>query len=614
MNRYVPLLKYLGFLLFVFQALRVLFVFVNHEAFVEVQVIEVIQAGLYGLRLDLAITAILGFVFLLYLILRQIIQISLITILFNIIQVIFIILIAVLYVADMFLYPFWKTRIDQTILKYFNDPFIMLASLTIWQIIGFALVFVAVLSFLLYIDYKLIRVHMLENRRFNFYSFLLGFFFYLPLIIMARGGLQTVPINHSNVYFSKNIVVNHTALNVVWNFFYSINKASGLKNTYRFTASANAQRIINEYSPIQVRVPKSKPLLRIERPNIVLILWESFTAKLVKQLGAKNTYTPGFSSLIHQGLFFEHFYANGSRSDQGIAAVFSGAYALPQKSIIFEPSKAEKLPHLLKDLNLSGYHTAFYYGGELNFANMNTYFLNAQIDELVSGHDFDAKDWNSKWGVHDHIVLERFTRDVLQESQRPFFKSVFTLTSHEPFEIPTTYKYGEQTEEQKFLSTHYYTDSAIFRFVETFKKTPVWDSTLVIIMADHGHLLPKHPSGYYAPEKFHIPMLWLGGALAVQDSVCSTYSSQVDLPFTLLNQLGIDAGHYALSNSLFRSDSNDFAQYMFNNGFGIVNRSGHLLYDYNQNKPISSTIRQADQIQLLGKSITQQSFENYLEK
>ena len=67
------------------------------------------------------------------------------------------------------------------------------------------------------------------------------------------------------------------------------------------------------------------------------------------------------------------------------------------------------LPQRMIDL---GYKTSFYYGGDLNFGNMNTYLRNAGITNIVDGSEFDKKDWNSKWGAHDHVLIERFTNDL----------------------------------------------------------------------------------------------------------------------------------------------------------------------------------------------------------
>ena len=56
-------------------------------------------------------------------------------------------------------------------------------------------------------------------------------------------------------------------------------------------------------------------------------------------------------------------------------------------------------------------------------------------------------------------------------------------------------------------------------------------------MADHGHNSPAHEGPYFSPKKFHIPMLWLGGALKNPGTKIDTVSSQVDFSYTLLQLL-----------------------------------------------------------------------------
>ena len=141
------------------------------------------------------------------------------------------------------------------------------------------------------------------------------------------------------------------------------------------------------------------------------------------------------------------------------------------------------LPQKMIDL---GYETSFYYGGDTNFGNMNTYLRNAGISNIIEGSEFDKKDWNSKWGVHDHIFMERFTKDLSQPQIEPFFKIALTLSSHEPYEFPDTFKFGRATEVNKFRSSHAYTDKVIGEFIKKAKKQSWWENTLIIIVADHG--------------------------------------------------------------------------------------------------------------------------------
>ncbi len=270
---------------------------------------------------------------------------------------------------------------------------------------------------------------------------------------------------------------------------------------------------------------------------------------------------------------------------------------------------------LTKEMKKLGYTTSFYYGGDTNFGNMNTYFRNGEIDELIDGSNFKNKDWNSKWGVHDHIFFKKISDDLSKETlTEPFFKILLTLSSHEPFEVPDTYKFGNDTEENKFRSAHAYTDKAIGNFIKNAKKQPWWNNTLLIILGDHGNPLPKHKGYYNSPKKFHIPMLWLGGALAKKNQKITTISSQIDFSYTLLDILKGENSSFKWSKNIFNNFSTQYAHYIFNKGFGTINKNGVFVYDYVSNKAIINTGSSSKKLDSLGKAITQNAFQDFMNR
>ena len=83
-----------------------------------------------------------------------------------------------------------------------------------------------------------------------------------------------------------------------------------------------------------------------------------------------------------------------------------------------------------------------------------------------------------------------------------------------------------------------FTDSCIGNFIDKLKELPVWKNTLVIFVSDHGYPYQKDVVNY-EPRRYHIPMLWIGGAVK-EPVVIDKLANQTDLAATLLNQLGID--------------------------------------------------------------------------
>jgi phosphoglycerol transferase MdoB-like AlkP superfamily enzyme len=523
------------------------------------------------------------------------------------------ILLTLLLIVDANLYASWGTRLDTTLFTYLNTPEVMLASVAVSQM-TFGLIFWGIISFIfIKIFKKIITLNSQKITTGNWKQAPFFAFTILVLLVPIRGGLQTIPVNQSNVYFSSKMFANHAALNFIWNFSNAVTHTSGSKNPYANFTKEIAESIINKNrKPLLKR--NKKTILNTEKPNVILIIWESLTAKVVGSLGGELDVTKNLNRLSKEGVLFTNFYANGDRTDKGIPAILSGYYPQPSSSIMKMPNKTRSLPMLPQKMIDLGYATSFYHGGDLNFGNMNTYLRNAGITDFVDGSDFDKKDWNSKWGAHDHIFMKRFSDDLAKEQKTPFFKIALTLTSHEPYEILGDYKFGKDTEENKFRSAHAYTDKVIGDFIENAKKQPWYKNTLIIILADHGHRSPAHKGAFNSPAKFKIPMLWLGGALNETGIEVDNISSQIDLSYTLLDILGGDTAEFKFSKNIFNTSKNQYAHYLFNKGFGTLSKDGLFLFDYVSKKPIETHGKAIYKLDSLGKAITQDSYQDFLDR
>lgn len=98
--------------------------------------------------------------------------------------------------------------------------------------------------------------------------------------------------------------------------------------------------------------------------------------------------TPNLDSIKENGIYFDNIYANGDRTDKGIVSILSGFPVLPTTSVIKYTNKTEQLPSIAKELKKEMYKTSFYYGGEINFANLNSYLVSSGYDEIISGKNF----------------------------------------------------------------------------------------------------------------------------------------------------------------------------------------------------------------------------------
>ena len=433
------------------------------------------------------------------------------------------------------------------------------------------------------------------------------------LVIPVRGGVQWTPINESTVFFSRSEFVNMGALNPGWYLLSTsiANQKVPTSNPYIVMPAAEAQHVVDSlYAGADGPPPK---LLRIARPNVILIVWESFTAKVVTRLGGRPGVTPQFDRLTHQGILFDSLFASGERSAQGLLSLLSGFPSVPNEAIMTRPLKAAKLPQLGQFMRAAGYHTSYYYGGELAFANMKAYVLSGGFDRVTGIDAFAAAERNSKWGAHDHVVLGRALGE-LQHETRPFFATIFTLSSHEPFETPVAPTFAGSDESTRFLNAHHYTDASVAQFVDSASKQSWWDSTLVVIIADHGNILPVAPPGTTesVPDVHHIPMLWLGGALAVRDTVVHRIGASVDVAPTLLAQLGISSAGFRWGQDLLTPGREGFAYFEYHDGFSFIDRRGWLVYDERARRVVEQSSTATAAHQRSGSALLQSSFADYL--
>ena len=511
-------------------------------------------------------------------------------------------------VADLELYRAWGFRLDATPLQYLDSPAEMAASAGSAPLVVLGGIFgvLLVLGWVLY-ERLVGRLPALPGDFGRGRAALVSLLLLALLVVPLRGGLQQIPINQSDVYFSSQPFANHAAVNVPWNVLNSLLLKNSGPNPYRFMADSTAQRLVRQLyaspAPSPVAASGDSTILRTSRPNVLFIILESFTAKFVASTGGEKGVTPTLDSLARKGVLFKNIYASGDRSQKGLVALLSGYPNQPTGSIIKVPRKTEKLPHLAQSFERAGYRSSYYYGGELAFANMKSYLVAAGYDQLTERQDFAPQEQNSKWGAHDHILFDRILADLTQKetAAQPFFLTFFTLSSHEPFEIPIPKKFPGTSETAQFRNSVYYTDWALGRFLRRARHQPWWDNTLLVLVADHGHPLPGN-SANESPAKFHIPLVLAGGALRpeARGRIITTFGAQTDVATTLLTQLNLPTNGYAWGRDLLEPGGKSFAFYNFTDGFGLLTPTGTVTTAAG----VSTQLQEGDAISMSGRLTT----------
>jgi phosphoglycerol transferase MdoB-like AlkP superfamily enzyme len=517
---------------------------------------------------------------------------------------------SIIIVSDANLYSYWGFRMDYTPMLYLKTPGEAMASVSTLKIIMFLITIGLVASVSIYLYNKLIDRLFSNFERVRYLIPAVLFFIILSgsLIIPIRGGFGVAPINAGAVYFSKKMFLNHTAINAVWNVGTSAFTQKPVKNPYEFGDLSVAKSIVDS---LTLKKGFPEKVLNTSKPDIIIIVLESFSGYLIGPLGGDSLVTPNINRYSREGILFTDFYASGTRTDKAIPAILDGYPAQPAQSIIKEPKKSQSLPSLVKILIDNGYHSSFWYGGEINFANFNSFVIGSGFHDIITKSNFDPVNYNSKWGVHDHILFQTL-KDSMKSVKEPFLKVVLTLSSHEPFDVPMEPVFKGSDDMAKYKNSVYYTDKTLGSFFDWAKGTDWWKNTLIILVADHcARISSDMPN--YKPNVFRIPMLWIGGALSERDIRITKLGSQVDIPTTLLDQLGIP-GPFPFSKDLLSDQSKSFAFYTYNEGFGFLTDSSAVGFDLKSRMPMLSEGKDPESAEKKGKAFLQVLFNDYLKR
>ncbi|WP_256005607.1 LTA synthase family protein [Pedobacter deserti] len=491
-----------------------------------------------------------------------------------------VVIFSIISVANFNIYREWGTKMNAKAIDFaFGSPGEALASS------ASSPVFLTLFTLAVLIAFGLVlhRFVMPSKLRFGRMALapriLVVLLLFFGTFVMIRGGLKGSPMKQSMAYFSKEQILNHAAVNTPWNLLSSVLSSGKItKNPYVYLKPEQASAYVD--SIYRVSKDTTVSILKNKRPNVVLIIIESFGADLTMTLGNEPGITPNFDAMIREGVLFSRIYASGSRTDKGIIATLAGFPTLAASSMMKWPDKMQKLPAISQSLFKQGYQTSFYYGGESEFDNYKAFILSHHYSRLVDRNNFDTPG-KSTWGQFDEAVFSKQIAELRSEKQ-PFFSTLLTLTNHEPYVVPGKPKFGSADNKAKFKSTAFYTDSCIQAYIAEAKKQPWYSNTLFVFVADHAHAYPKDRFDVAVPERYHIPLLFYGEVIdeAYRGKQFDVTGSQTDLAATLLAQLALPAKDFRWSKNLLNPSVKPSAFFSWDNGSGFIYNKHYVTFDH----------------------------------
>lgn len=455
--------------------------------------------------------------------------------------------VAAIIVADMVMYEFWEFKLCAVHLAYAASPEGTTNSVTI----GFlALRLLTLFAFMLLVAVPAIFMipKEMEGKR-NIRT--------LCLVVL----LALLPIGIKHCYHPGTLFRSHAATNPVYRFATSFLD----ERDYRLINNDNTANISFTSSD-----ELTDSLLRVERPNILVVMMESFSGKFIKELGGIPDVAPNFSRLVPEGIFWDQYYSNSFRTDRGTVCAYSGWTSYPTISPMKKEGMHPYLSSLPQSLIQAGYQTGYMYAGAMTNMGKERYLADMNFQTLLDHTYFTSEELNSSWGANDSTSAMKLYHMLAEITPTAQWMMVWqTISSHEPWDVPY------HRLDDKRLNAFAYTDRCLGDLVDSLKTLPVWDNLLVIVIPDHGFL---YEQTYDTGEFFHSPMLWLGGAIR-EPRRMSVLMNQSDIAATLLAQMKLSHEQYPWSRNVLAPDYEPFVYCTYPAGLFFKDETGETMYD-----------------------------------
>ncbi len=580
-------IKLLLFWVLVFDFERLLFSIHNIDKFSGIDFSDWLLSFIYSLRLDLATAALLSLLPLIFVFLHYIHPRKWVKWTFYSILILEFVVAAMIHAGEINAYPEWNHKLNSRVFTHLMNPDEVVRTadygMTIWFFV-YGILEVAFAYKLMRWFFPFDKFRPVQKWYISLPLGIVGFaMFSLGFIIIGRGGTQQIPINIDSAYYSKNYASNDLSVNSFYFFtksFILYNK-SEIGAMFPYIEEEVAKKNLSDF----YHYPETHAnyIFKQDRPNLVIILLESWTANAISSISGIEGATPNFDQMSKDGLLFTRLYATGGTSEIGNSSIFSGYPALPEISISMQPDKHRKLPSLNQDLKKWGYTSSYIFSGDLKYGNIGGYFMDHGFDLVEDENDFPKNLERGKLNYYDED-LYKILLNKINKTKGPFLHCAFTGSTHSPYDYPKRGNGKWKGEEKEFMNSMLYADKCLKDFLDKCKKQTWYKNTIFIFIADHGHASPtvQNPNlGAY----FHIPMLIYGEPLKKEfrGKTVDKLGSQADVVRTLLYQMKGDYSKYIWSKDLLNPAAPEFALHTINRGFGWITPQGNFSYHMDAN-------------------------------
>lgn len=410
----------------------------------------------------------------------------------------------------------------------------------------------------------------------------------LPLLVIlfvggVRGGFahSTRPITLSN---AAQFCDDPRDVNIVLNTPFALIRTSTTDVVKKVSYFKSEEALNKVFTPLHLPTDTAK----FTYDNVVVIIMESFSKEFIsaynKNKGTGYTgYAPFIDSLIGKSRAFQYSFANGRKSIEAMPSVLCSIPSIEVPFVLshYSGDKVNSLASLLKD---KGYSTSFFHGAPNGSMGFLAFSKSIGFDHYFGKDEYNNdKDFDGIWGIWDEPFLQYFAHTI-NTLKPPFFTTLFTLSSHDPYKVPEKYKDNFKSgplAENKCIG---YTDYSLQRFFKTAQQMPWFKNTLFVLTADHASPETYYPEYSSVPGYFSIPIFFYKPG-ENWSSFKEETIDQMDILPTVLGYLHYDKPYIAFGRDVFKEDTTPYTFNYLNNTYNLF--YGDYLLMYQNDKPVA---------------------------
>lgn len=228
-----------------------------------------------------------------------------------------------------------------------------------------------------------------------------------------------------------------------------------------------------------------------DRPDVVVMFWESAPARRVYPWNADRSLTPRLAALEDRICFLENVYSNGSLSFPARFAFLFGQYCpMAVQNWGIRPVDFS----VPRQFARAGYRTLAIGSNNMAFSGTRQMLGQAGIDRIEDPGTHGADYLPHVWGVDDRMLFDRLKVALDQKRDWPLFAIALTSSTHHPYQaLPPSVAPASTDEADLHAAGMKFDDALLGDLVAWMDRRTSTRPVLLLVVGDHGEGFGEHP-------------------------------------------------------------------------------------------------------------------------